>query len=712
MSLGRTVIVGFGVCLGSLLAQDCPPVASVLPNGTLGGTLDAASCQLGDGTPYAPYRLDLPVRGQIKLAVSGTAGGFSLTLRDAAGIRVDSGASLLRPIEAGSYTLLVNGRAAGQTGSYTVNTSFTSEPGILCSSFPNIGRHQTVQGKLPSSGCLALDGTPYEAYTLTTDGTGTLTVAVTSQDFTPMVAVRSIDGRPLSLLSAGSLNIVLDRDSQYLIIVSSADKSTGAYQISNAYQPADNETCRSQKTLAASDSDSSAITAASCFVTIAGSGDQSYYNYYNFTLTDAGLATASAVSGDFTATLNLLDAAGNILAADSGGGGYDSQYNVQSSLRAQLPPGSYRLQVFSDLPSGGNYALKYTFQAGNPQPCTAGALHVGGDVTGALSAAGCRTSLGLSDLYTLTLASAGTVDLEISSGMFDAILAIRDGQDNLIVRDDEVGGLSVAHITADLPAGVYTVAGAATAGAGNFDFTTRFTAHDIPACTFAQSLDLNGGFIQRLGPRSCTGANGQPVDYYTFTLAADALVLAVMTSSEVDGYLTLYDGNGNVVRNDDNSYGSNDPLIVQYLPAGTYKLAARGASSTVGGLYEVDLRTVTGPRPPFCTPKAMVTAGATASGVITYTGCQYTDSTFADLYQMNLTADAALDLRLNSSQFDAYLVLLDSKGALVDQDDDSGGGTNARITRNVPAGTYYIVAKPFGDYTSHGAYTLITSAGN
>ena len=712
MSLGRTVIVGFGVCLGSLLAQDCPPVASVLPNGTLGGTLDAASCQLGDGTPYAPYRLDLPVRGQIKLAVSGTAGGFSLTLRDAAGIRVDSGASLLRPIEAGSYTLLVNGRAAGQTGSYTVNTSFTSEPGILCSNFPNIGRHQTVQGKLPSSGCLALDGTPYEAYTLTTDGTGTLTVAVTSQDFTPMVAVRSIDGRPLSLLSAGSLNIVLDRDSQYLIIVSSADKSTGAYQISNAYQPADNETCRSQKTLAASDSDSSAITAASCFVTIAGSGDQSYYNYYNFTLTDAGLATASAVSGDFTATLNLLDAAGNILAADSGGGGYDSQYNVQSSLRAQLPPGSYRLQVFSDLPSGGNYALKYTFQAGNPQPCTAGALHVGGDVTGALSAAGCRTSLGLSDLYTLTLASAGTVDLEISSGMFDAILAIRDSQDNLIVRDDEVGGLSVAHITADLPAGVYTVAGAATAGAGNFDFTTRFTAHDIPACTFAQSLDLNGGFIQRLGPRSCTGANGQPVDYYTFTLAADALVLAVMTSSEVDGYLTLYDGNGNVVRNDDNSYGSNDPLIVQYLPAGTYKLAARGASSTVGGLYEVDLRTVTGPRPPFCTPKAMVTAGATASGVITYTGCQYTDSTFADLYQMNLTADAALDLRLNSSQFDAYLVLLDSKGALVDQDDDSGGGTNARITRNVPAGTYYIVAKPFGDYTSHGAYTLITSAGN
>ena len=103
------------------------------------------------------------------------------------------------------------------------------------------------------------------------------------------------------------------------------------------------------------------------------------------------------------------------------------------------------------------------------------------------------------------------------------------------MRDDEVDGISAAHVTADLPAGVYTVVSAANSGPGNYQLTATFTAHDIPACTFAQALDLNGGYIQRLGPRNCTGANGQPVDYYTFTLSADALVLAVMTSSEVDG---------------------------------------------------------------------------------------------------------------------------------------------------------------------------------
>ena len=77
-----------------------------------------------------------------------------------------------------------------------------------------------------------------------------------------------------------------------------------------------------------------------------------------------------------------------------------------------------------------------------------------------------------------------------------------------------------------------------------------------------------------------------------------------------------------------------------------------------------------------------------------------------------MPADATIDLRLNSSEFDAYLLLLDAKGAVIDEDDDSGGNTNARVSRSLAAGTYYIVAKPSGDYTSHGAYTLLTTTAN
>ncbi len=48
--------------------------------------------------------------------------------------------------------------------------------------------------------------------------------------------------------------------------------------------------------------------------------------------------------------------------------------------------------------------------------------------------------------------------------MFATVLAIRDSKDNLIVRDDEVDGLGAAHVTADLPAGVYTVVGGGQRG--------------------------------------------------------------------------------------------------------------------------------------------------------------------------------------------------------------------------------------------------------
>ncbi len=79
---------------------------------------------------------------------------------------------------------------------------------------------------------------------------------------------------------------------------------------------------------------------------------------------------------------------------------------------------------------------------------------------------------------------------------------------------------------------MYTVVAAADSYAGSYRLTSRFVAHDIPACGYTQALDLNGGYIQRLNPASCKAANGQPVDYYGFTLSADSLVLAVMTSSE------------------------------------------------------------------------------------------------------------------------------------------------------------------------------------
>jgi Bacterial pre-peptidase C-terminal domain len=688
------------------LGQTCAP-ARILPVGSVAGTLDDSNCQLPDATAYAAYRLDLPVRGQIALDLA-TSNDFILILRDATGAKVDLGLSIHRPIEAGSYTLLVDARIPGQVGGYAVKSAFTAEPGMLCTAFPSLGISQTVAGALGSSGCTLPAGTAYEGYWVNTYGGGILTVTVTSTDFTPTVIVRGSDGSPVAS-GQGTAAAEVDAGSQYEVLVTTAD-TTGAYQLATGFQVDPAETCLATKALAAQDSDAGSVTGNSCYSTLAGSGDLYFYNYYTIAVGAAGVADVAVSSHDFAPVLYLLDDGGNVLATDSGGGAASDPSMTASEIRMQVRPGNYTVQLVSSLASGGAYQLNYGFTAGAPQPCGTVTLNPGDGPAGTLSAASCRTATGLADLYTVTTASAGTLQFTVTSGSAVPAVALRDLKDNLIVLNEDVQGQGITHISADLPAGAYMVAAAAVSGAGAYQLASQFSAHDIPACSAAQTMDINGGYVQSLGVPGCKGANGQPVDYYQFTLPADGVVAAFMTSSDVDGYLTLLDSNGNALRADDNSYGYADPMIVQYLPAGTYQLAARAAGYSVGGYYEVDVRTTMGERPPFCGLKGTLAVGGGASGTIGYTSCQYTDATFADIYQVQLTSTTSVDLRVSSSDFDAYLVLLDAQGNLVDQDDDSGGGTNARITTLLGAGTYYVVAKPNGDYTKGGNYTVSLAA--
>src|SRR6266481_8688794 len=96
--------------LSSLWGQMCAPIGRLQPTGSLAGTLDGTSCRLSDGTPYAAYRLDLPARGQIRIDA-----GLPLMLRDEAGVKIAEGPSISRAIEAGTYTVVVNG-----TGGYSI----------------------------------------------------------------------------------------------------------------------------------------------------------------------------------------------------------------------------------------------------------------------------------------------------------------------------------------------------------------------------------------------------------------------------------------------------------------------------------------------------------------------------------------------------------------------------------------------------------------
>lgn len=703
MRLGLVFALGMAACLSPVAAQECPALAPLPPAGTISGSLGAGSCLLTDGSAYTSYRLDLPTRGRLAIELGGST-DLQLILRDSSGTKLDAGRAIRRPLETGSYRLLVNGKTPGITGPFTITTSFVAEPGMLCANFPAMGLRQTLTNVLGNYGCTAPDGTAYDAWSITTLGAGTLTVNVASEDFTPTLVLRGTDGRALANSTDGVLAAPLMGDSQYLLVVASAGKG-GSYQLKTDFQSAPDETCRFARSLTLSENHQGIIDSDSCYATVPSSGDRQYYSYYPLTLDAAGVAAFSVTSGDFAPTLYLLDEAGNTLAVDSLGGGYDTSGKARSQLRVPLPPGNYLMQVFSDLASGGGYQMQYTYQPEALTPCIATPAAPGDVKSGALSPASCRTEFGLTDLYAFTMKDSGTLELTLEAMDFPAMLAVRDPKDNLLVRSDRIDGVTGGRILADLPSGVYTVAASARSYAGAYRLASKFVAHDVPSCGFTQAINLNGGFVQRLNAASCKSAGGQPVDYYGFTLSADSLALGVVTSSEVDGYLTLLDYTGAVLRTDDYSYGGVNPLIVQYLPAGSYKLAVRDASGGDGGLYQVDLRTVEGTRPPFCAARGTLSLDSSVDGIISYTGCQ-DNGVFADLYQINLTADTTVDFQLSSSDFNAYLMVLDAKGNMLEEDDDSGGDTRSRITISLAAGSYYLIAKPFGDYRQHGAYTL------
>jgi len=108
----------------------------------------------------------------------------------------------------------------------------------------------------------------------------------------------------------------------------------------------------------------------------------------------------------------------------------------------------------------------------------------------------------------------------------------------------------------------------------------------------------------------------------------------------------------------------------------------------------VDIQFSPGDRPAGCLPIGDLATGPT-QGSLGITSCQYRDDTFADLYRLQVATPGNVDIEMDSDDLDAFLELLDDKGNVVDSDDDSGGGTNARLTTAVDVGTYYVVAKPF-----------------
>ncbi len=177
------------------------------------------------------------------------------------------------------------------------------------------------------------------------------------------------------------------------------------------------------------------------------------------------------------------------------------------------------------------------------------------------------------------------------------------------------------------------------------------------------------------------------------------------TATMTQPYLTLYDTQGWYISAKADGGVGGDPLLT-FSPtvSGTYFLSAKELFGTGTGTYTIKASSVIDDYASTTLTTGHLAVGGSAGGLIEI-------ASDADWFSVSLTAGQQylfnLDSAASNGLSDPFLSLYSANGVLLDNDDDSGTGLNARIIFTpTQTGSYFLGARS-GTYGSmSGAYTL------
>ncbi|QHD48948.1 MULTISPECIES: hypothetical protein [Halomonadaceae] len=291
---------------------------------------------------------------------------------------------------------------------------------------------------------------------------------------------------------------------------------------------------------------------------------------------------------------------------------------------------------------------------------------------------------------TLTIEEAGMYQIEMRADEFDAYLELEGPNDYYREDDDSAGELN-ARIADFLAPGEYTLTARSAFGDGSGLFTLTAEPHELPGNgelrndgTVTPNETLSGWY------------SGQDVTY-DLEIDQAGMYQIDMSSSDVDAYLVLEGPNG-YYREDDDSAGELNARIADFLAPGTYQLTARTAYGTDSGLFTLAIEPRDLPNDVELRNEGALTPDETLNGW--YSGEALT-------YQLTIEESSLVTLSMSSNDFDTYLELYGEGVSYTD--DDSGGGTNARLEQALLPGTYTVSARGFSASGS-GMFELAVSA--
>ncbi|HWC72670.1 MAG TPA: hypothetical protein VG454_01945 [Gemmatimonadales bacterium] len=182
-------------------------------------------------------------------------------------------------------------------------------------------------------------------------------------------------------------------------------------------------------------------------------------------------------------------------------------------------------------------------------------------------------------------------------------------------------------------------------------------------------------------------SDGSRYRLYLFAATKGEPVAVDLTSDDFDANLLITDASGNTLaRNDDGGGACNARLSFVPPATGNYRIYANSSAPAELGEYRLTLARGPGSVAPDTTCKGfgqvagMIEVGQSISGELTSDDPQIGgDSTYFERWILPVRANQTFTVDLESSDFDAYLMLTRGRGEKVGENDDGGGACNARL---------------------------------
>lgn len=298
------------------------------------------------------------------------------------------------------------------------------------------------------------------------------------------------------------------------------------------------------------------------------------------------------------------------------------------------------------------------------------------------------------DRYEVDVQIGQTLVADLQSDVFNPYVVVRSPSGQEWANDDFEGSRTLSRLEIDaLESGTWEV------------IATSYAAKEVGAyvldyqVTGEPSSTVDGARVESgtLDSSDVQLEAGEYRDVYTVTALAGQVITADMRSSDFDTYVFLRNPANEGPDNDDFE-GDRSRSVVSYevLSDGEHQVYATSYQPGETGAYSLAIRVEDAPglEPRF------------ESGALTATDDTIRSGEYVDAFQFEGRPGDRVDVRLTSTEFDPYLIVLgpaEDRG----ENDDDGESTNARVDLDLTeSGTYYVLVTSYGP-GEVGAYELV-----